>query len=109
MTATQLELIPRPAKPLTDRQALALQYITAHQPCPSDELGALLHHDRQARGGRGHTLDGRCDWCADEGKQMAAALKAKGLIVRRRGAGWTLPGYTIGQERPSRQTNDVPF
>lgn len=100
MTGNQLELIPKPAKPLTGRQQLALDHITANQPVPSDEVGAILHEDRRARGGRGHSRDERCKWCADEGKTMGASLRSHGLIVRRRGAGWTLPDYRIG-DRPA--------
>lgn len=96
---------------LTDRQALALQFISAHQPVSSDELGAVLHEDRKLRGGKGHDRDTRCEWCVTEGNVVAASLRAKGLVIRKKTVGWCLTGYT-----PARNTDaydptksEIPF
>ncbi len=88
----QLFTTPAPVK-LTGRQQLALDYITTHQPVTSEQLGAILHEDRRERGGRGHHRDERCAYCHDEGSQMGRALRAKRLVVRKRGLGWCLPDY----------------
>ncbi len=97
---SQLDLItgepvesPRDPNALTDRQQLALEFISANQPVSSDELGAVLHEDRKQRGGKGHDRDTRCDWCATEGNVVAASLRAKGLVVRKKTVGWCLTGY----------------
>lgn len=79
--------------PLTARQRFALEQVAAHQPIPSVELGALLHEERALRGGSGHTAGEACDWCATEGRNMGKALRAKGLVRERRGAGWVLVGF----------------
>lgn len=110
---TQLDLTGRPAlappdTPLTERQRLALQLIAARQPVPSDELGAELHFYRRAHGGSGHSPDERCAWCADEGKQMGAALRKKGLVKMLRDQGWVLHGYTPTAERESSQGRQRP-
>lgn len=78
---------------VTDRQRFALEHISAHQPIPSVELGAVLHQERALRGGSGHPANETCDWCATEGRSMGKALRAKGLVRGRRGAGWVLVGF----------------
>lgn len=115
----QLDLItgqpvaaPRDPSALTDRQQLALEHIAAHQPVSSDELGAVLHEDRQARGRKGHSRDQRCEWCATEGNVVGASLRAKGLIVRRKTIGWCLPDHS--PDRPGASgydpaTSEIPF
>lgn len=111
----QLELLSdTPVDPtvrLTARQRLALEYIGHHQPVASDELGAFLHEERRARGGRGHSADERCDFCQQEGSQMGAALRLKGLVKQRRGAGWVVSGMSgSSPERPetsAQQDGDV--
>ncbi len=95
---TQLDFTGRPAlappdTPLTAFQRLALDTIGRLQPIASDELGAHLHEDRQRRGKRGHPADRRCQWCADDGKHMGAALRKKGLVKMRQGQGWVLASY----------------
>lgn len=77
---------------LTIRQQAALDYISARQPVPSDELGAFLHHRRRHEGGSGHDQDSRCGYCADDGRDAGRALARKGLVRRTR-AGWVLDGY----------------
>lgn len=97
---------------LTDRQRLALDYIAANQPVSSDELGAVLHADRVARGGRGHVVDVRCTYCADEGSDMGRALKAKGLVFRPRKGGWQLAGSANPLAQPvdrGLQTDEIPY
>lgn len=98
---------------LTSRQALALQFISAHQPVSSDELGAVLHEDRMRRGGKGHGRDERCDWCQSEGAQMGNALRKRGFVVQKRTVGWALEGYNynaaaldIGYDP---KTSEIPF
>ena len=88
---------------LTPRQQLALATIAVRQPVSSDELGAILHHDRLERGLRGHGVDERCEYCAGEGREMGEALRARGLVRHRRDAGWTLPDYRPGGQLPSFQ------
>jgi hypothetical protein len=93
--SSQLDLLggtPTTEPRLTDRQEFALETIGRLQPISSDELGAHLHAYRQANGGRGHDPDTRCDWCTQEGRDMGAALRKKGLVVQRRMAGWCLVG-----------------
>lgn len=72
---------------LTGRQRLALEHIAKFDRLASDELGAFLHEERRSRTGRGHDRDERCEYCGDEGSQMGAALRAKGLVRYSRGAG----------------------
>lgn len=85
---------------LTDRQRLALEYVGAHQPVAAVELGAVLHEDRAARGGKGHSAAEHCAYCSDEGRAMGRALRAKGLVQERRGAGWVLKGARPEHSRP---------
>lgn len=105
MTDEQLDLdgrlVPVGVK-LTERQRLALDYVRAHGPVASDELGALLHEERQARGGRGHHRDLRCDWCGDEGSSMGKRLRELGLVRKRTGesGGWYVPD-SRGPDRES--------
>lgn len=75
---------------LTARQELALAFIAKTGTVSSDELGAVLHEDRRARGGRGHDRDERCDYCATEGADMGRRLRELGLVTKRRGVdgGW---------------------
>jgi hypothetical protein len=73
---------------LTARQQIALELIRRAGPVPDDELGAVLHEERAARGGRGHPADHRCSWCGEEGKSMGDTLRGKGLVRFRRGLGW---------------------
>lgn len=95
-----------PDQRLTPRQRIALEYIGHHAPVGSDELGAFLHEDRRARGGRGHSSEERCDFCTGEGRQMGAALRQKGLVRHRNGdgGGW----YLAGNEAPKHERNDEP-
>lgn len=90
--AGDVALAPPDVK-LTARQRIALEHIAAGQPVESDELGAFLHQDRMARGGRGHSVEERCDWCGREGRQMGDSLRRAGLVTFRRGAGWVLVDY----------------
>lgn len=85
----QLALLPAPPKPLTERQQFALDTITAHQPIPSDELGAhwCQHNGR-------HTTATRCDWDGPTGRELGRALRKRGLAIERRSlGGWCLAGY----------------
>ena len=105
----QLELLPgvpvEPAIKLTERQRFALEAIGRLQPISSDELGALLCERRGK-----HTADERCDWDGSNGRQCAASLRAKGLVVRKRTVGWTLPEYRPTPAGSSAQNRDgIPF
>lgn len=116
---TQINLITgepvAPAKDpdaLTDRQQLALEFIAQHQPVSSDELGAVLHEDRRARGGRGHARDERCDWCQSEGSQMGQSLKARGKVIRKKTIGWVLPDWRAepaGDGDSAQDRDGIPF
>lgn len=105
----QLDLLGATPTPpdlrLTHRQRIALEYIGHHAPVSSDELGAFLHEDRRARGGKGHSSDTRCDWCHDEGRHMGAALRAKSLVRHRNGegGGWHLTGQASAAPSPTSQ------
>ena len=107
MTHEQLDLTGSDAtivegRPLTRRQQVALELIRDRPPVTSDELGALLHADRQARGGRGHGEDVRCDYCTGEGRSMGEALRAKGLVNYRRTLGWVPAGTPAGRGSAAR-------
>lgn len=114
---TQLEIggndaLAPPEAKLTQRQRIALEYIGHHQPVSSDELGAMLHEERRARGLKGHSSDERCEYCTDEGRSMGAALRQKGLVRFRRheGGGWYIPSAkTDGKddEKYSAQLSDT--
>lgn len=88
---------------LTPRQQHALETIAKLQPVASDELGAHLC----SWAGK-HTIDHRCPWDGPNGRQVGDALKAKGLVRYRRGAGWTLPDYRPGDHLPSSQNATGP-
>ena len=96
---------------LTDRQRLALNLIREHGPVPSDELGAHLHADRLARGGRGHTDDARCSYCREEGRSMGEALRAKDLVRHDRGLGWMAVGSSHVRDEGGYDpaTAEIPF
>lgn len=83
---------------LSDRQAHALQVVTARQPIRSDDLGAELHAYRLANGGRGHAVGEWCDWCTSEGRSVGDALAAKGLVRYIRGAGWVTSSYATSDD-----------
>lgn len=92
----QLVLVPKPPRPLTDRQQRALELITEHQPVASEELGRLL--------------GARERWRKSSGREVARALKARGLVREsRKHHGWTLPDYQPTITRPSLQTDVIPF
>lgn len=113
MSQLELDGTPTLAPPevrVSPRQRLALDYLRHHAPVPSDELGALLHEDRRARGLNGHSADERCRFCADEGKQMGGALRAKGLVRYRRGegGGWYLADRTAPTPQVEEQEDPFP-
>lgn len=95
LTGNAHTIIPG-GKTLTERQQLCLNFIRAHAPVPSDELGALLHQHRQRNGGLGHSEDSRCKYCGDEGSQMGRRLRELGLVREARGLGW----YDATKPRP---------
>jgi hypothetical protein len=87
---------------LTARQALALAFCRSIEgPVQGDEIGAALHEDRLARGGRGHSRDERCQWCGDEGRDMARTLVGKGVL--KRVSGGFEPREREGERPPSSQ------
>lgn len=78
----QLALVEIPAEPkLTGRQEMALAALehAAHDGLATDEVGALLHASRSI-----HGTDTRCVYCAQTGREVLEALKAKGLARYRR-------------------------
>jgi len=83
----QLELIPQAPK-LTERQARALAVIQDQQPISSERLG--------------QSLGGPAYWYEANGKDVAKALRRKGLVkYSRNAAGWVLPEWK--PERKSSQ------
>lgn len=109
---SQLELLGGtvPVEPdvkLTERQRHALEIIGRYQPIPSDELGAHLHQERAGRGLKGHPAEQRCEWCGTEGAQMGAALRKRGLVTRKRDAGWVLPSYRASESDSTRTGPNV--
>lgn len=62
---------------LTERQQFALETIERLGGCTLDELGAHMH----ARRGK-HQPDSRCDYCQDEGSQVAGELRGKDWLRR---------------------------
>jgi hypothetical protein len=77
------QVLVDPAIHLTARQRYALEVIADLQPVTSDELGAHLC----SRRGK-HTTDRRCEYDAVNGREVARALRRKGLVRERRGEGW---------------------
>lgn len=63
---------------LTDRQALALAALQAadHAGLHADEVGALLHEQKQGRWG--HSREERCAWCGGDGLAMLRRLRELG-------------------------------
>ena len=49
------------------------------------EAGALLHADRGK-----HSTGERCQWCAQEGRDVLSSLRSRGLVIRRRSGLWQL-------------------
>lgn len=83
---------------LTERQRSALEVVGRLQPVAADEIGAALCERRGK-----HPADQRCDWDAQSGREVLRALQRKGLVTRKRDAGWVLVGYT-----PPRETAPPP-
>lgn len=72
---------------LTDRQSLALALIRERGPISSAELGARV---REHRGGRPSGEQ----WDVSNGEALGGWLRARGLVVKRRGLGWVVAGWT---------------
>jgi hypothetical protein len=69
---------------LTERQQFVLERIEAVEGgLAVDEVGSLLHE----RSGK-HSAGLRCDYCGSDGRSVLAALRRKGLLVRRRKGLW---------------------
>ena len=90
-----------PAVELTQRQAQALALIREHAPIRSEDLGWRL---RELRGGRptGAEFD------ASNGRKVAEALDAKGLVAYVRREGW-VPADRRQAQRASAQTSEIPY
>lgn len=93
---------PRPRapiapRPLTDRQAAALDIITraGADGITAIELGERVHAHR-AR----HALGDVCQWCAVEGNELGRALRARELVYHAGRDHWTLEQYR-GNARPA--------
>jgi hypothetical protein len=73
-----------PLEPLlTERQAFALAELERLGGLDDTELGARLH----ARKGK-HADWQRCEWCSTDGRGVLKALRAKGLVRRRKDGCW---------------------
>lgn len=83
----QLEFIPSPPVPLTDRQQAVLDAVQRAQPDGLDnaQAGAILHSFKDGRWA--HTADERCDWCEPAGKQYLRRLAELGHVRYRRKRG----------------------
>lgn len=93
----QLPIEGMAAEPkLTDRQRFALALVRASgvhgEGVQGDELGAALHEYRRNEGGRGHDAGTRCRFCADEGRDMARSLIAKGHLEKHPRGGFRVAG-----------------
>lgn len=98
---SQLALDGLTAAPkLTPRQEQALAIIRSRAPIRSEDLGAEL---RELRGGRptGAEFD------ASNGRSVAEALHAKGLVAYVRREGWVLAGDA--PRKTSSQTTEIPY
>ena len=91
---------PAEAAALTERQAQALAIIRQRSPIRSEDLGGEL---RELRGGRptGAEFD------ASNGKAVAEALHAKGLVAYVRREGWVLAENAPGRKASS-QLTEIP-
>jgi hypothetical protein len=61
---------------LTERQRQAFEYLRDEGPVSSEELGAFLHSIRERKR---HRPELRCDWCAQDGRQVILSLERRGL------------------------------
>lgn len=100
--SSQLALEGLTAEPkLTERQEQALAIIRERAPIRSEDLGGEL---RELRGGRptGAEFD------AGNGRAVAEALHAKGLVAYVRREGWVL-AENAPRRKPSSQGTEVPY
>lgn len=72
---------------LTGRQRQALEFVRDRQPVSAEEVGAYLHELKRCRWCRPPIP---CKYAFDAGKDVLKALRVKGLVKQRRGAGWVL-------------------
>lgn len=77
----------RTAKPLTERQQLAFDYVRERSGVSCDEVGAFLHAHRDKRP---HGVDARCDWCARDGRSVLTSKAVAPLVTYRRAPGGRL-------------------
>lgn len=114
---TPIDAAPAPAapapRPLTDRQEAALAFIAAagDDGLSSDDLGAHVHQWNRDQGRRGHDSDTRCTWCGSTGKELGAALRARGLVYQQGHRHWTLVEHrttTAGRQQPAVPVNEFP-
>jgi hypothetical protein len=83
----QLALDGAPAKPLTDRQQLAFDYVRERNGVTADEVGAYLHSCKERRP---HSIDDRCDYCARDGRGVLISKAVAPLVTYRRDPGGSL-------------------
>lgn len=81
MTADQLAFLPDQPRPLTPRQAAALELVrqAGHDGIPAGEIGAHWH----AHQGK-HPAGRRCQYCQDEGSGVLRSKALAPLVKRRR-------------------------
>jgi len=75
------------AKPLTDRQQLAFDFVRGRDGVTADEVGAFLHAHRDRRP---HGVDDRCDWCARDGRSVLTSKTLRPLVTYRQAHGGRL-------------------
>lgn len=108
--STQLALLEIPVAPkLTGRQQAVLDAVRRAHPdsLESSEAGAILHELKEGRWR--HSRDDRCRWCSQDGKAVLQALKLKGLVTYKRGAGWLLGVSPDNPKGMLRSDEDLPF
>jgi hypothetical protein len=71
-------LFEKPAKPLTDNQQRAFDYIRAHAGVTAEQIGAHLHSTRDERP---HPVTDPCQWCEKSGRQTAESKGLKPFVT----------------------------
>lgn len=99
---------PPPAVPtdaLTDRQRLAWDHIcSVPGGVTADEIGAYLH----AHSKRPHSVDERCNWCAQTGLDVIRSKALAPLVVKHHGGLIEPRDPRYRASVPTGQTTELP-
>lgn len=104
----QLELIPAPPVPLTDRQQAVLDAVQRAQPdgLDAEQAGAILHSFKDGRWA--HSADEICQFCHRDGKKYLGRLADLGRVRYRRKRG-DRPGGWVTDLAGDPAQPDAPF